>query len=263
MATLTSLSPTQGTVGQTLTLTGTGLSGTTSVNVGSKSVTPTTVSATTVTAVIPSTCAGQYNVTATVGTTTSNSVPFYYAAAPVLSVLSPSTGAAAAPGTVTLLGSGFLNTTAVTFGALGNGTGLTVTNDTQLSVTPPTSTFTGDTDTASVTVTAPGGTSALNGGATDFTYYNAPTVTGISPSTGTADTSVTVTGTGLVNVSNATFTPVGGGTAVSASSFASVSDTQLIVYVPSGLTSGTTYDTQVVTPGGTSATSTADQFTAE
>jgi hypothetical protein len=263
MATLTSLSPTQSTAGQTLTLTGTGLSGTTKVNIGSKSVTPTTVTSTTVTAVIPSTCAGQYDVTATVGTSTSNSLAFYYAATPVLSTLSPGTGAATAPGTVTLLGSGFLNTTAVTFGTLGNGTALTVTNDTQLTVTPPTNTFVGDTDTANVTVTAPGGTSALNGGVTDFTYYNAPTVTGISPSTGTAGTSVTVTGTSLVDVSNVTFTPTGGGTAVSASSFAGVSDTQVIVYVPSGLTSAGTYDIQVITPGGTSATNASDVFTAE
>jgi IPT/TIG domain len=263
MATLTSLSPSQSTAGQTLTLNGTGLSGTTKVNFGSKSVTPGSVTATVVTAIIPSTCAGQYGVSVTAGTTTSNSLAFFYAATPVLSALNPGTGAAA-PGSVTLLGSGFLNATAVTFGSLGAGTALTVTNDTQLTVTPPAhGTFTGSTDTANVTATTPGGTSALNGAATEFVYYAAPTVTGISPDTGPAGTSVTVTGTNLVDVSDATFTPTGGGTSVSASAFTGVSDTQLIVYVPAGLTAGDTYDLQVVTPGGTSAVNAGDVFTAE
>jgi hypothetical protein len=260
MATLTSLSPSQSTGGQTLTLTGTSLSGTTQVNFGGKSVTPTSVTATTVTVIIPTVCAGQYNVSVTAGITTSNSLPFFYAATPVLSVITPDTGPVT-PGTATLLGSGFLNTTAVTFGTLGAGTALAVTNDTELTVTPPSGgTFTG-TETVNVTVTAPGGTSALNGAATEFTYYAAPAVTSISPTSGPAGTSVTVTGTNFDNVSNATFTPTGGGTSISASEVIGVSETQLIVYVPSGLTAGDTYDLQVVTPGGTSPVVAGDVFT--
>jgi hypothetical protein len=262
MATITSFSTSNpGSVGQTLTINGSGLSSTSKVNFGNKSVTPSTVSSATVTCLIPSLCAGQYNVNLTVGTATTNSLPFFYAAAPAVALVNPDTGPAA-PGAITLNGSGFLNATAVTFGAIGAGTGLSVVNDTQITITPPAhGTFTGALDTVDVTVTGPGGTSAVTAN-DQFTYYAAPTVTGISPTTGTAGTSVTVTGTNLASVSNVTFTLTTGGTPISASSITPVSDTQVIAVVPAGLTAALTYDTQAVTPGGTSATSAADVFTA-
>ncbi len=250
-----------GSVGQTLTITGTGLSTASRVNFGNKSATATVVSSTQITCPIPSLCAGQYNVNVSVGTSTTNSLPFFYAASPAVAAVTPSTG----PGTptaVTLSGSGLLNASAVTFGAIGAGTGVSVVNDTQITVTPPAhGTFTGSLDTVDVTVTSPGGTSSLTV-ADQFTYYAAPAVTDINPTSGPAGTSVTVTGSNLASVSNVTFTLTTGGTPISASSFTSVSDTQLIAEVPAGLTSGSTYDLQVVTPGGTSATVAADVFTA-
>ncbi|GAA2274444.1 MULTISPECIES: IPT/TIG domain-containing protein [Kitasatospora] len=262
MASITSFSTgNPGSAGQTLTINGSGLSSASKVNFGNKSVTATVVSSTQITCVIPSLCVGQYNVNVTAGTATTNSLPFFYAATPVVSVVNPDTGPSA-PGAITLNGSGFLNAAAVTFGTIGAGTGLAVVNDTQITITPPPhGTFTGALDTVDVTVTGPGGTSAASVN-DEFTYYAAPTVTGISPASGAAGTSVTVTGTNLASVSNVTFTLTTGGTPISASSINPVSETQVIVTVPSGLTAGLTYDTQVVTPGGTSATSAADVFTA-
>ncbi|MER6127040.1 IPT/TIG domain-containing protein [Streptomyces sp. NPDC001795] len=262
MASITSFTTSNpGSAGQTLTVVGTGLSTASKVNFGNKSATATVVSATQVTCTIPSLCAGQYNVNVSVGTTTTNSLPFFYAATPAVASVSPSTG----PGTptpITINGSGFLNTSAVTFGAIGAGTAVTVVNDGQITVTPPAhGTFTGSLDTVDVTVTTPGGTSAVSL-ADQFTYYAAPAVSGISPTSGPAGTNVTVTGSNLDSVSDVTFTLTTGGTPISASSFTSVSATQLIAVVPAGLTAASIYDIQVVTPGGTSPAVAADQFTA-
>jgi hypothetical protein len=261
MATISSFTTgNPGSVGQTLTITGTGLTSTSRVNFGNKSATATVVSSTQVTCTIPSLCAGQYNVNLTVGTTTTNSLPFFYSATPAVASVSPNTGPGT-PGPITVNGSGFLNASAVTFGTVGAGSALTITNDTQLTITPPAhGTFTGNLDTVDITVTTPGGTSALTS-ADQFTYYAAPAVTGISPTTGLAGTSVTVTGTAFDSTSNVTFTLTTGGTPISATSFTPVSATQVIAVVPAGLTVGATYDIQVITPGGTSPAVAADVFT--
>ncbi|MGW0992076.1 IPT/TIG domain-containing protein [Streptomyces sp. NPDC002523] len=262
MATITSFSTgSPGSVGQTLTVNGTGLSSATKVNFGTKSATATVVNATQLTCTIPSLCAGQYNVNVTAGASTTNSLPFFYAPTPAISSVSPVSGAAS-PGAITVNGSGFLNATGVAFGAIGAGTGVTVVNDGQLTVTAPAhGAFTGCLDTVDITVTTPGGTSTVNVN-DQFVYYNAPAVTGISPTTGAAGINVTVTGTCFDSVSDVTFTPTGGGASVSATSITSVSETQLIAVVPTGLTPAATYDIQVVTPGGTSPAVAGDVFTA-
>ncbi|WP_312692823.1 IPT/TIG domain-containing protein [Caproiciproducens sp.] len=79
-----------------------------------------------------------------------------------------------------------------------------------------------------------------------------PTVTSISPASGSAGTTVTITGTGFTGASAVKF-----GTD-SATSVTVDSDTQITATSPAG--SGTV-DVTVTTAGGTSATSSADQFT--
>jgi hypothetical protein len=83
----------------------------------------------------------------------------------------------------------------------------------------------------------------------------APTVTAVSPASGptTGGTSVTVTGTGFTGASAVKF-----GT-VAATTFTVNSATQITAGAPAG--SLGTVDVTVTTPGGTSATSNADQFT--
>lgn len=85
---------------------------------------------------------------------------------------------------------------------------------------------------------------------------NAPVVTSISPSTGSVagGNSVTVSGSGFTGATAVNF-----GT-IAATDFAVSSDTTVVSTSPA-FAAGTV-DVTVVTPNGTSATSTADQYTA-
>jgi hypothetical protein len=108
--------------------------------------------------------------------------------------------------------------------------------------------------TVDVEVTTPGGTSSAVA-ADQFTYVAPPpTVTGISPTSGTTvgGTSVTITGTNLFGVTAVVF----GTTA--ASNVVVTSDTKITVTSPSGFG---TVDVEVTTPGGTSSPVAADKFT--
>jgi outer membrane autotransporter protein len=82
-----------------------------------------------------------------------------------------------------------------------------------------------------------------------------PTVTAVSPSSGSTagGTAVTITGTGFTGTTNVQF---GGG---SAASFAVLSATQVVATSPAN--SAGTVDITVTTTSGTSATSVSDQFT--
>ena len=83
-----------------------------------------------------------------------------------------------------------------------------------------------------------------------------PTVTSIDPGSGPAGTQVVITGTGFREDTSAVlFGAVSVGTR-----FAVVSETQILAYVPEA--AGTVHVT-VTTPEGTSATSSADQFTVD
>src|SRR5262249_5379986 len=79
-----------------------------------------------------------------------------------------------------------------------------------------------------------------------------PVVSGISRTTGARGDTITVSGSGFTGVTGVGFGATG------ASSLSPDTDTQLTAVVPPG--SGTV-DVTVTTPGGTSATSPADQFT--
>ncbi len=119
--------------------------------------------------------------------------------------------------------------------------------------TPPTN-FSG-TDTATF-YTSNDGVSWLPNGTLSITVTSTgPTVTGISPSSGSTSggTSVTVTGTGFTGATAVKF----GST--NASSFTVNSATSITATSPAG--SAGTVDLTVTTSGGTSATSAADRFT--
>jgi len=87
------------------------------------------------------------------------------------------------------------------------------------------------------------------------TFVAAPTVTGISPTNGpiAGGTSVAITGTGFTGATAVKF-----GT-IAATSYTVNSATSITATSPAG--SAGTVDITVTTPGGTSATSSADQFT--
>ncbi|TSB32064.1 IPT/TIG domain-containing protein [Streptomyces benahoarensis] len=263
---ISSVSPSSGHAGQTMTITGTGLGtlSTTKVNIGTKTVTPTTATSTTVTLPIPSGCSGQANVVATVSGVNSNSSAFFYVAGPSVTSVNPSTGPATPASPIDVFGSGFATATSVAFGAIGTASP-TVLSDSHLTVTPPahTGAFAACTDSADVLVTATGGTSTPIGAPGEFTYFDLPTVTNVTPATGSASTpptGVIVAGSCFVDVSAVTFTPVGGGAAVPANNVNVTGLGTLTLDAPAGLTSGITYDIQVTTPGGTSAAVAGDHF---
>ncbi|WP_102299756.1 S-layer family protein, partial [Janthinobacterium sp. AD80] len=251
--TVSSLSPTAGPAagGTSVIITGTRFTGATAVTFGATAATGFTVnSSTQITATAPAgTGTVDVRVSTTGGTSATSAADQYtYVAAPVVSSISPAAGPGTGGTTVTITGSGFSGTTAVTFGATA-ATGYTVNSATQITATAPAGSGTVD-----VRVTTTGGTSATSA-ADQFTYVGAPAVSGISPTAGptTGGTSVIITGTGFGGTTAVTF----GATA--ASGFTVNSATQITATAPAG--SAGTVDVRVTTPGGTSATSGADQFT--
>jgi YVTN family beta-propeller protein len=105
-------------------------------------------------------------------------------------------------------------------------------------------------------VTTPQGTSAVNVPGDEFTYEDAPTVTGVAPDNGSTagGTAITITGTGFIG---ATAVDIGPANACT-SAFIVVSATSITCTTPPG--AGTVGIT-VTTPQGTSATNApGDQF---
>ncbi len=169
---------------------------------------------------------------------------------PIVNSVSPSGGPIAGGTSVTITGTNLTGASAVKFGTVA-ATSFTPVSATSVTATAPAEVA----GTVDVTVTTPAGTSATSA-ADDYTYYGIPTVTGVAPNTGpsTGGTSVTVTGTNLAGETAVKFgSNAGSGVAVNGGG------TSLTVNSPSGAVA--TVDVTVTTPGGTSATSSADQFT--
>jgi hypothetical protein len=261
---VTGINPTSGAAdgGDTVTVTGTGFTGATSVLFGSVPGTNLTVASDTQLTVTspPPNASGTIDVTVTTsaGTSAASAADqFTYvaaAAAPTVTGINPTSGAAGGGDTVTVTGTGFTGATSVLFGSV-PGTNLTVASDTQLTVTSPAANASGTVD---VTVTTPAGTSATSA-ADQFTYLTGaalPVVAGVSPVSGSAagGDSVTVTGSGFTGATAVDF-----GTAA-ATIQPGGSDSQLTVTSPAANASGAV-DVTVTTTAGTSATSAADQFT--
>jgi hypothetical protein len=170
---------------------------------------------------------------------------------PTVTSVSPTGGPIAGGTSVTVSGTNLTGETAVNFGATpgtsvvvnGGGTSLTVTSPAEPA------------GTVNVTVVTPAGTSATSA-ADNFTFFAVPTVTAVTPTTGSSNggSSVTVTGTNLTGATAVKF-----GTASGTNVVVNGAGTSLAVTSPAG-TAGVV-DVTVTTPGGTSATSAADQFT--
>jgi hypothetical protein len=106
---------------------------------------------------------------------------------PSISAVSPAFGPTAGGTTITITGTALTDTSSVT--VRGNtATSVVVVNDTTVTaVTPP-----GSVGAANVQVTTPGGTTATSA-ADQFTYVPAPTVTSVSPASGSSIGGTTVT----------------------------------------------------------------------
>jgi hypothetical protein len=167
-------------------------------------------------------------------------------ATPAVTRVSPATGPTTGGTLVTITGTSFTGATAVDFGTTA-ATNITVVNSSEITAASPAGAGVVD-----VSVTTPAGKSAISP-ADQFTYVAVPTVTGVSPNSGptVGGSLVTITGTNLLDATAVDF----GTTAVT--SFSSDTASQIIVLSPAGTG---TVDVTVVTPAGTSATSSADRF---
>ena len=252
LPTVTTVSPMAGPTagGSTVTITGTslGTAATALVTFGATAATIVSDDGTTLVATSPTGVAGTVNITVTTagGTSvTSANDEFTYWAAPTLTSVSPATGPTAGNTTVTITGTnlGTASTATVYF----DSTAATIVSDsgTTLVVTSPAESA----GTVDVTVATAGGTSVIS--ATDeFSFAGVPSVTNISPTSGTTagGTSVTITGSNLGTVSTATVD-------FGSTSATIVSDDGATLIVTSPEEDAGPVDVTVTTAGGTSAAS--------
>jgi hypothetical protein len=243
--------------GESVIITGTGFRGVQSITFGGVAALDWTVnSSTQITAVVPGHLAGAVTLQIITGGGVAKAT-FTYTNGPIPAItgLETTSGYLAGGNTILIDGSGFTGATDVTFGTI-SATSFKVVSDTQISAVVPAFASPGIVD---VHVKAASGASATVA-ADKYTYVMqpAPSVTGLSVSNGTdaGGTSVTITGTGFVNVYDVQFVgPTGG---ESAASFRINSPTSITVVTPRDVPG--TVDIHVVTLGGSSPTTGADQF---
>jgi hypothetical protein len=235
-----------------VTITGTNLTGATSVKFGATNAASFTVdNATQITATSPAHAAGTVDITVTtVGGTSATSAndQFTFVGAPTVSSVSPTAGPSSGGTTVTITGTGFTGATSVKFGAT-NAASFTVDTPTQITATSPAHAA----GTVDIAVTTTGGTSVTSAN-DEFTFVDAPTVDSVNPTSGptTGGTSVTITGTNFTAATSVDF----GGTPAT---FTVDNATQITATSPAHAAG--TVDVTVTSPGGTSATSANDEFT--
>jgi len=238
---ISNFTPTSGSAGAGVTITGANLNGASAVAFGGKAASTFTVnSATQITATVASsTTTGAVTVT-TPGGTAASAGMFTVLAPPVISSFAPTSGPVGT--SVVITGTSFTGATAVAFN------GKAASAFTVNSVTKITATVASGTTTGLVSVTTPLG--AANS-ASNFTVTAAlPAISSFSPANGPVGTSVTITGS---NFTGATAVAFNG---KAASAFTVNSSTQITATVATATTSG---KITVTTPAGT-ATS-ANTFT--
>ncbi|MBW5248070.1 IPT/TIG domain-containing protein [Streptomyces sp. P01-B04] len=156
--------PTAG--GNTVTINGYGLSTANTVSFGSNSATPTVVSDSQLSVVVPAgSSSGSVDVAVTTTGGTTSPLSYAYVDAPTLVSLAPASGPASGGTAVTVNGTGLASTTAVTFD--GTTASFAVLNNTTLVAVTPSGTA-GSVD---VVVTTGGGSATVSGG---FTYVSGP-----------------------------------------------------------------------------------------
>jgi hypothetical protein len=251
--TITSISPTSGSTGggTVVSIFGSNFTGTSAVTFNGTAAGFTVVSDSLIIVTSPPNAAG--TVTIQVTTFGGNASTFNYtlAAKPSVTSISSSSGSTAGGTIVVIIGSNFTGATGVAFGSTA-ATSFTIISDTAiLAFAPPQAAGVVD-----IEVTTYGGTSAASS-ADQFTYVApaVPSVTGVSPNSGSTagGTVVTINGTGLTGATSVSF----GGLA--ATSFTVISDTVIIALAPPQGTG--VIDVNVTTVSGTSASAAADHFT--
>ena len=237
--TITSFSPNVGGAGTSVIITGTNFTGATIVKIGGVTVSSFTVdSSTTITAVVGSGATGIVSVTTPSGTTTSNNIFTYYPK-PTITSFTPTIGITST--TITITGTNLLETNSVKVGGK-DVSSFTVDNATSIQA------VVGDVSTGTISVITFGGTATSSN---IFSYYSAPTISSFAPASGTMGSTITITGTNLLEINSINF----GGTP--AASYNIISATSVTALIGSG-NSGTI---SLVTPGGSTTSTNSLTFT--
>lgn len=260
--TVSSVSPNTGGIsgGQTVTITGTFFAGVTGVKFGGATATnlgapscDATTNVCTVTAVTPMHSAGVVDVavTTSIGTGIGTSLYSYSSSPPTVTGISPATGSTLGGTNVTIRGTNFTGTPQVTINNVA-ASQVTVVNSTTISAVTPAGT---GSNVPVIVKTSFGDSTAAN----IYSYVvpvaptqPAPTVTGVSPSSGTTQglTPVTISGTNLTGATSVTF----GGSI--ATKVVVVDANTITALTPAG-TAGTVVDIVVTTPATATTTQTA------
>jgi len=201
---ISSISPSSGsTVGETsVTITGKNFTGASSVTFDGLSATSLIIlNSTTITCITPArTTAGDVGIIVTAeGGPSSEFSSFTYITPPNITEISPSSGSTLGGTNVTITGTNFTGATSVTFNDLA-ATTINVVNSTTITCITPDHDA-GDVD---IIVTTEGGPSDAF---SSFTYITPPSITDISPSSGSTagGTRVTITGTSFIGATSVTF----------------------------------------------------------
>jgi sugar lactone lactonase YvrE len=228
--TITSFSPTSAASNQSVTISGTNFTDSTSVNFGgvpAKSVT--FVSPTSITATTGLGASGEVSVKTLGGI--ASLAGFNFISPPTITSITPSS--AAAGDTILIKGTGFTEPSKVNF--IGSAaTSFVVLSSNSMTVVVPADASTGD-----VVVATPGGTAFFK----DFQFIPSPTITSILPTLAASGEVVTITGSNFTGATSVIF----GGTA--AKSFTVLSSTSISAVVGNGATG----DISVKTTGGTAS----------
>ena len=246
--TIASFTPTTGTSGTTVTLTGTNFTGATAVTLNGVAITGfTVVNATTITFAVPATATSGNIAVTTAGGTATSSTSFTVTVAtpaPTIASFTPTTGAAGS--TVTVTGTNFTGATAVTLNGVAIA-GFTVVNGTTITFTVPATATSGP-----IVVTTPGGTATSS---TSFTVPVAgppPTISSFTPARAVAGgpaATISISGTNLVAGTTVSFNGnVYPTTIVGASGL-----TVTVVLPATALTTVGSYPITVTNGGGTSS----------
>ena len=224
---ITSFTASSTATGMTLTLTGTGFTGATKVMIGTVNAKSFTINSDKqITAVIGAGVSGIIYVESAGGTGTGG--PFAGYPTPVITTFSPKEAPSQA--TVVITGTGFKGATKVMFNTI-SAKSFVVNSDTQISA------VVGAGESGLITVQTPGGSATVG----VFNYDPPPVITSISPTSGTTQTKIFVTGNNFGGLTKVSF----GG--VPAASFQLSSPTTLTATVGNGASG----DVLVTTVSGT------------
>ncbi|MEM7343205.1 MAG: IPT/TIG domain-containing protein, partial [Chloroflexota bacterium] len=219
---ISGFTPASGSVGEVVTITGSGFTGVMSATFnGLEGINLTVISDTEISVVVPpSVTTGPIELSNRAGSDLSSG-NFTVLVVPQIIGFNPTSGPAGE--IVTIAGVGFTGVSEVTFNGIA-GTNLTVVSDTELQITVPPGSSTG-----LVNVVNAAGSDLSSG---NFTVLVAPQISSFSPTTGLIGEIVTIAGSGFTGVSNVSLNGLAG------TNLNVVSDSQIQVTVPANATTG-------------------------